>query len=145
MPGIGGGPDTKMIDYITFSHSDDPQDFGEGFHANWATPLVNSFWFDNDGVQGKLGEPLKLKAAAYGHHITNYEDSVLGAVEFSFDYGKTWSRVDIPEGFDPHQMTTIDFSWTPKEAGTYVLKMRSISTEGIYQGVESSLIVTIAE
>jgi hypothetical protein len=66
-------------------------------------------------------------------------------IEFSFDYGVTWTSVDVPDDFDPQQWVHYTLTWTPEEAGTYIVKARAIGADGTEQSSPSSLIVVVSE
>ena len=145
IPTVGGAPCAKMLDSITFTTQDHPLAPNEITRAAWYIYQMNSTWFANDGLQGRVGEELSIPCAAYGSYGTFFKDTELAKVEFSFDYGATWQSVDVPADYDPYKVLFYDFKWTPKEAGTYVLKSRAVSVDGLTQKTESSLIVTITE
>ncbi len=142
VPGANGSNSVKYLSNIDFAHTDTPMLLGVdsdcGFFA------VNATWFVNDGVEAKVGEVVQLEGAAYGFSNVK-QDAHPAAVEFSFDYGRTWTTVEVPEGFDPQQWTHFTLNWTPSEAGTYVVKARTVGANGAEQAEDSNLIVLVSE
>lgn len=104
VPGTGGTATVKNLVGIKFSKTDNPP-----VYSDIAVPSIeagalinmNTSWFDNDGVQAKVGEPVTLEGASWGWTFgdaCNYEvDKIL----FSLDYGQNWTEVDSPDSFDP--------------------------------------------
>lgn len=148
VPGTGGTATVKNLVGIKFSKTDNPPRY-----SDIATPSIeagalinmNTSWFDNDGVQGKVGQPLTLEGAAWGWTFgddCNYEvDKIL----FSLDYGQNWVEVDSPDNFDPYQWTHYTMTWTPEKAGTYIAKAKAVSKTGVEQGVDASIIIQVSE
>lgn len=74
-------------------------------------------------VYGRAGECVMLKGNAYdfGHAIS--------AIEFSLDEGAHWTRY-ATEGTNDYQNLTWTFTFTPKEPGMYVMRVRSVNDRG---------------
>ncbi len=72
---------------------------------------------------GHVGVPLEFTGNAYdfGHRIA--------AVEFSLDDGEHWTRYETA-GTNDYQNVTWTFTWTPEQAGSYELRVRSVNDEG---------------
>lgn len=144
-PGVGGAFWTKWVKTIDFNVGENPVDFVAanadaipGDELNY----VSAAWFENDGLNFDLGQPIELTGYAYAYAVSV---APLEAIEFSTDLGATWQRVDVPEDFDPLQWVLFDFSWTPQEAGTYVLKVRGVNANGATNEVEGGIIVTVSD
>ncbi len=143
-PGTGGAFWCKFVKDFNFGHGDDPNfDFVEqmadsipGDELNY----VSGAWFQEDGQTFKLGEDVKLTGYA---HALAVSVAPLEAIEFSTDFGAHWMRVELPAGFDPLQWATFDFSWKPKEAGTYVVKVRGVNANGATNVVDGSIFVNV--
>jgi DMSO/TMAO reductase YedYZ molybdopterin-dependent catalytic subunit len=131
VPGAKGAVSVKNLVGIDFAQTDEPSSIGSPINA------INTSWFDNDGVEATVGEPVVLEGASYGDE--------LATIEFSLDYGVTWTSVDVPEDFDPQQWVHYTLTWTPEEAGTYIVKARAIGADGTEQSSPSSLIVVVSE
>lgn len=151
IPGTGGSASLKNLASITFSKVDEPvmlKTASITAEAKVATSgsavATNTSWFDNDGVEGKVGQELVLEGASYGWHIGDAECNPV-QILFSIDYGRTWMTYDVPSDFDPDQWAHFTFKWTPKEAGTYVVKAKAIAANGNEQVAVSNLLVTVAE
>jgi DMSO/TMAO reductase YedYZ molybdopterin-dependent catalytic subunit len=140
IPGTIGAINVKNLTELDFRHVETPVVLG----SDAGVITLNSSWFDNDGVQGKVGEELVLEGAAYGFNA-GVTDTHPVAIEFSLDYGKTWVTVDVPNDFDTKAWDHFTLSWTPREAGTYIIKCRSIASDGTVQSTPSSLILNITE
>lgn len=69
VPGTGGTATVKNLVGIKFSKTDNPP-----VYSDIAVPSIeagalinmNTSWFDNDGVQAKVGEPVTLEGASWG-------------------------------------------------------------------------------
>lgn len=142
-PGTGGAFWCKFVKTFEFSQGEAPFDFVKAMADQVPGDVLNDVsgaWFQNDGVQAKVGEPVAL--TGYGYALAT-SVAPLAAVEFSTDFGAHWTRVDVPADFDPLQWTTFDFSWTPKEAGTYIVKVRGVNADGKTNVVDGSIIVNV--
>lgn len=105
---------------------------------------VNSAWFQNDGVTGKVGEPLELTGYGFAWSGTDLV-APLATLSFSFDYGDTWTDVSIPVDADPYQWSTFAAAWTPQAPGTYVAWLKAVNADGYEQEVPSGLFVVVEE
>lgn len=74
-------------------------------------------------VQGRAGEPLRLKGTAYdfGHRIA--------AIQFSLDEGENWTTQPT-DGTNDYQTVTWTFDFTPPRAGMYRMQVRSVNERG---------------
>lgn len=147
VPGTGGTVTVKNLTELRFETSDNPPKVdttAQGFiDANKAID-INTSWFDNDGVTGKVGETLALEGASYGWSFGDL-DHAIDKVLISFDYGLNWTEIDAPDEFDPDQWVHFTVNWTPSEAGTYIVKAKAVDKNGIEQGTDSNLIVVVGE
>lgn len=147
IPGTGGAFNMKNLVAIDFSKTDDPvayDTFCTDMIASGKSVNMITTWFDNDGVQGKAGQPMTLEGASYGWNLGSIQHTI-DKIMFSFDYGKNWVEVDSPDDFDPYRWSRFALTWTPEKAGTYVLKAKAVDINGEEQGKESSLIVQVTE
>lgn len=148
LPGSGGNVDVKWLTQIVFSQSEKTlniSDFMDTFYfpMGWSID-INTTWFDNGGVEGKVGETMQLEGASVGwtfSHSNHEIDKIL----FSFDYGQNWVECVAPDNFDPTQWAHFTLNWTPEQAGTYVVKAKAVDTSGIEQDIVSNLLVTVSE
>ena len=142
-PGLGGAFWTKWPKEVVFSQGEDPVDFVAANADQIPGDVLNyvsAAWFQNDGLEFDLGDPVELTGYAYAEATAV---SPLKAIEFSCDLGSTWTRVEVPEDFDPYQWVQFDFSWTPEQAGTYVVKVRGVNADGSTNVVDGSVIVKV--
>lgn len=147
IPGTGGTVSIKYVDGLDFSTTENPDKIDvicPQFPNDQMVLDINSSWFDNDGVRAKVGQPVELQGATYGWSIGAMEYGV-DRVEFSFDFGNNWIGYDVPADFDDDQWSHYTMTWTPKEAGTYVLKVRGVAHDGTVQATPSSVIVIVEE
>lgn len=77
-----------------------------------------------DGVvlDGQAGKELTIEGFADAY------DEPIAKVEYSLDHGKTWTTLETP-GNDPTRWTYWRMTYTPAEAGSYLLKVRTTSTQ----------------
>ncbi len=144
-PGVGGAFWCKWPKSIDFTAGEKPYDFVESFADSIPGDELNyvsGAWFENDGVAFSKNDGVTLKGYAYA-----YATSVakLSAIEFSTDLGVTWQRFDVPADMDPYQWVTYTFHWQPKEAGTYIVKVRGVNANGAMNETDGSVIVTVTE
>ena len=151
IPGTGGSASLKNLASVTFSTVDEPSQVktaaitSERLVATSGSAVsTNTTWFDNDGVKGKVGEKLTLEGASYGWHIGESECNPV-QIQFSINYGRSWITYDVPADFDPDQWAHFAFDWTPKEAGTFVVKAKAVAADGSEQVAASNLLVTVEE
>ena len=151
IPGTGGSASLKNLASVTFSTVDEPTQVKtssitseRAVAKSGSAVSTNTTWFDNDGVEGKRGQEMTFEGASYGWHIGESECNPV-QIMFSIDYGVTWATYDVPADFDPDQWAHFTFKWTPKEAGTYVLKAKAIAADGAEQVAASNLLVTVTD
>lgn len=148
VPGTGGTATVKNLVGIKFSKTDNPP-----VYSDIAVPSIeagalinmNTSWFDNDGVQAKVGEPVTLEGASWGWTFGDACNYEVGKILFSLDYGQNWTEVDSPDSFDPYQWTHFTMTWTPEKAGTYIAKAKAVSKNGVEQGKDASIIIQVSE
>lgn len=140
IPSWAGALSVKNLTGIEFRAVEQPKDMtsDSGIHP------INTSWFVNDGVQATVGEAVAIEGASVGIYASTVDVSP-ARIEFSFDYGQTWTSFDVPEDFDPQQWVHFTLSWTPEQAGTYVVKARAIGADGTVQAAPSNLIVVVSE
>lgn len=131
LPGMPAGAWGKFIQEVQFSHGDQPTNI-----LTYATSspayaglmnYINAGWLVDDGVEVKLGETVELPGFAWGWTDVR---APLGQIQFSTDGGVTWTDFEIDESYDPNQCVQFTVKWTPKEAGTYVIKVNATNTDG---------------
>lgn len=148
VPGTGGTATVKNLVGIKFSKTDNPpvySDIAKPSIESGALINMNTSWFDNDGVQAKVGQPLTLEGASWGWVFGDDLNYEVDKVQFSLDYGQNWVDVDVPDNFDPYQWAHFTMTWTPERAGTYVLKAKGVTADGVEQGEHANLIVQVSE
>lgn len=144
IPGAPSGPWCKFVKTIEFSKGE-PIDLVGALYQNVpgdVLPAVSAAWFENDGLEFKLGEEVKL--TGYGYAFSK-SVAPLARLEFSTDLGVTWVPVEVPADFDPNQWVNFEFSWTPETAGTHIIKVRGVNTEDYLSNIDGSIIVTVTE
>lgn len=89
-------------------------------------------------IQGKVGQKVSLSGYAddFGTKIV--------AVEFSLDDGKTWARFSTEQS-NPDLMVRWNYSFVPDVAGTYRLKVRSVSEDGRVSPMAAAATVFVEE
>lgn len=70
-----------------------------------------------------LGEPVMFEGYAYDF------DRAIAAVEFSLDQGESWTRYETP-GCEAGRWVWWNFAYTPRQAGSYELWVRSVNEKG---------------
>lgn len=148
VPGTGGTATVKNLVGLEFSKTDNPpsySDIAAGLLEVNKTINMNSSWFDNDGVQAKAGQPLTLEGASWGWTFGDDFNYEVDKLMFSFDYGKNWTEVDVPDDFDPYQWAHFTMTWTPEKAGTYIAKVKAVSKTGVEQGKHANVIIQVTE
>lgn len=148
VPGTGGTATVKNLVGISFSKTDNPplySDIANPSIESGALINMNTSWFDNDGVQAKVGEPLTLEGASWGWIFGDDLNYEVDKVRFSLDYGQNWVDVDVPDSFDPYQWAHFTMTWTPEKAGTYIAKAKAVTKSGVEQGVDASIIIQVSE
>ena len=145
-PGMQGASWTKWIKTINFTADEmafNPFKMDAANDQKQQLMLVNSCWLANDGLEGKVGQPLTIDGWSWAASGVVGETS---KIEFSIDFGNTWYTVELPvDEFEEKMLVNWTFSWTPAKAGTYVLKVRAESIEGATMQQPDSVIVNIAE
>ncbi|MEC4272355.1 molybdopterin-dependent oxidoreductase [Adlercreutzia sp. R25] len=146
LPGVGGGFWNKWVTELNFS-SEVPAMFGRGMlmpavqaqgkgvYSGWFTP-------NKDGLEYKVGEPIEMNGWAY---VWKHEGHDIKQIAFSADYGVNWIYVDVPDDYDGDQWVYFDATWTPQEAGTYILHSKAIDEGGTEQPQNASVILTVTE
>lgn len=71
----------------------------------------------------RVGQTVRFTGNSY-----DFGDRI-SAMEFSMDDGNTWATYETPETND-YQTLTWSFDFTPDREGHYVLKVRSVNSEG---------------
>lgn len=144
VPGAPGGPNCKFIKTIDFTN-EEAMDLVGALYQNVpgdVLPAVSAAWFQNDGLEYKLGDTVELTGYAYALATSV---APLDKIEFSTDLGATWTTLDVPEDYDPYQWVTFNFSWTPDTAGTHIIKVRGVNDDGYLSNIDGSIIVTVTE
>ncbi|WP_080797651.1 molybdopterin-dependent oxidoreductase [Arabiibacter massiliensis] len=142
-PGTPGAAWVKHVASLDFRAMDDPEKVFNPYDRNKfieAIYPVNSAFFQEDGTTFKKGEPVQLTGFSFSWASSM---GAINKVSFSLDYGDTWVDFAPPADLDPTQWTYWDFSWTPEEAGTYVVKVLAESEDGSVQTAPANIIVTV--
>ena len=101
--------------------------------TNTLDPADEGTWFNkpNAGIahfhEGQIieaGKPYEFEGYAQA-----FDEQVV-AVEFSLDNGETWKRLDTSDS-DPTKWVYWHFTYTPEEAGSYVLSVRAVTESGL--------------
>ena len=113
--------------------------FPDGFQG-----VQSSGWFspNKDGLEYKVGEPVEIKGYVFDNANMGH---TMEAVAFSADYGHNWTTIEIPDSFDQGQWVIWEGTWTPETAGTYVLQVKTIDSEGSEPYRPASVIVKVTE
>lgn len=77
-----------------------------------------------DGIvlDQQAGKPVVLEGYADAY------DEPVAKIEYSLDHGESWTTLETPDN-DPTRWTYWRMSFTPEEAGSYLLKIRATSLE----------------
>lgn len=131
LPGMPAGAWGKFIEQVEFTHSDEPFNIltratGSPAYAGLMN-YINAGWLVDDGVEVKLGETVELPGFAWGWTDVR---TPLAQIQFSTDGGVTWMDYEIDDSYDPNQCVQFTVKWTPKEAGTYVIKVNATNADG---------------
>ena len=147
IPGVGGAFWDKWISTITFGENEKAvagtwpymAAFPDGFQG-----VQSSGWFapNKDGLEYKVGEPVEIKGYVFDNANMGH---TMEAVAFSADYGHNWTTIEIPDSFDQGQWVIWEGTWTPETAGTYVLQVKTIDSEGSEPYRPASVIVKVTE
>ena len=106
---------------------------------------INGMWFQEHGVEAKVGEPVNLTGAMYSW---NRMWGNLDTIKFSFDMGTSWVEYDVDKevpDFDPYQWVNFSMDWTPAKAGTYLVKMAATDDLGNEMPFSVPLFVHVSE
>ena len=141
VPGYGGSTWCKTLKSIEFKQEPafDPM---PSYATNGFGWTVNSAWFDNDGIEAKVGEPITLEGFTWtwsGLHGNT------DTISFSADYGVTWQTFEVPDEFDPDQWAHWNLTWTPDAPGSYILHVKATAEDGTEQMGNASIIVKVTE
>ena len=144
MPGYGGSYWCKNLLSLTFAADPQASDPISAMATLDGTVMdINTGWLENDGVQAKVGQPLTLEG--YTWAWGGLHEGGLKTIDFSADFGLNWQEIAVPDTYDDDQWVRWSYTWTPKEAGTYVLHAKGVADDGDEQYLESSLIVVVSE
>lgn len=147
IPGIGGSFWVKYLDTFALDNT------GTGIYGAWMGKQLSpdaiqgvqcSTWFtpETDGQEFKVGEPVKISGFA---HVDANDGHAISGVAFSADYGHTWTEIAAPADVDPYQWIFWEGTWTPEQAGTYVLHVKALDAGGDEQTRPASVIVKVIE
>lgn len=81
----------------------------------------------NQGIH-RCGTPIEFEGYA-----SDYDKAIVG-VQFSLDGGTTWTNQETP-GATADRLVQWSFSYVPRQAGTYLLKVRSMNEDGLVSPV----------
>lgn len=147
IPGMPGAPWVKHL--TTLGGLEQPAEKLINSYAAMSDGITshkaNSAWFDNDGVQGKVGQPLELTGYGFAWSGDNNLTAPLATLSISFDYGNTWTDVAVPADADPYQWSTFTATWTPSEPGTYVAWLKATNANGHEQETPAGLFIVVEE
>lgn len=145
-PGMPGAEWCKHLVSINFAHEEDSAKVFNPYENNKdiaSLYALNSAFFQEDGVRGKVGEPVALTGYSFSWAGTSM--GRVTSVDFSLDYGDTWQSFDVDPTLDPLQWAYWDFTWTPEEAGTYIVKVQAHAEDGTVQTRPVNLLVIVEE
>ena len=128
-------------------HDDEPFTAALMGASDEPTPnyAINGMWFQEHGVEAKVGEPVNLTGAMYSW---NRMWGNLDTIKFSFDMGTSWVEYDVDKevpDFDPYQWVNFSMDWTPAKAGTYLVKMAATDDLGNEMPFSVPLFVRVSE
>lgn len=142
-----GAWQVKHVEQIDFMHDDEPFTAALMGASDEPTPnyAINDMWFQEHGVEAKVGEPVNLTGAMYSW---NRMWGNLDTIKFSFDMGTSWVEYDVDKevpDFDPYQWVNFSMDWTPAKAGTYLVKMAATDDLGNEMPFSVPLFVHVSE
>lgn len=87
-------------------------------------------------VAGVAGRPVRVSGYAQDF------DFPVSAVEFSCDDGCTWTAYETPEA-DADCNVNWSFTFEPPQAGTYVLLVRAVRSDGLASPEPARVVVEV--
>ena len=110
-----------------------------------AFPGIWAGWFNpaRDGQEIKVGETITLEGYAWALPEQGRNKTL--SVQFSADYGETWTNFDVPESFDCDQWVRWSADWTPEVAGTYCLTVHCGSELADNPSNDGSILIKVVE
>ena len=135
-PGLGGVHFTKRLAKIELAENAAEPKLFIGFTNPKTGDFFNKpncaiFYYTN-GQIFPAGQPIPFEG------FVDAYDQTVTALEISLDRGKTWTSFPI-EGADTDRWVHWNFTWTPENTGSYVLKVRGVSAEGLVSTTPATL------
>lgn len=130
--GTHAGNYKKQAYELTFSTEEATMGFAEGHYlAIWPNQGI---FFTQEGQIIDVAEPYTFEGFSYGY------EKKIGAIEFSLDRGQTWASF-ATENTSDQQWVHWTYTFTPEQAGAYVLQVRSVTTDGVVSPAVSQIMV----
>lgn len=130
--GTHAGNYKKQAYELTFSAEEATMGLAEGHYlAIWPNQGI---FFTQEGQIIDVAEPYTFEGFSYGY------EKKIGAIEFSLDRGQTWASF-ATENTSDQQWVHWTYTFTPEQAGAYVLQVRSVTTDGVVSHAVSQIMV----
>lgn len=107
-----------------FEHHDGNPNGWIDAEGNWTNKPNATILDVPEGLIIKNGEPYTF------HGYVDAYDERIASVEFSMDFGKTWTEYNLGET-DVNKLIWFDFTWTPQEESAYCLQIRATTETGL--------------
>lgn len=139
MPGMGAPNFAKQVSKLIVA--DDPVD--ELYtYVGWVREEEGRFFnkpnasifYTKDGQIIEAGKPYTFEGFADAY------DDPIRAVEFSLDGGETWKTFETPDA-ETGVWVYWHFTFTPEEAGAYVLRVRAVTESGLVSETPATIMV----
>ena len=107
-----------------FEHHDGNPNGWIDADGNWTNKPNATVLGVPEGLVIQNGQPYTF------HGYVDAYDEKIASVEFSMDFGKTWTKHDLGDT-DVNKLVWFDFTWTPQEESAYCLQLRATTESGL--------------
>lgn len=107
-----------------FEHHDGNPNGWIDADGNWTNKPNATVLGVPEGLVIQNGQPQTF------HGYVDAYDEKIASVEFSMDFGKTWTKHDLGDT-DVNKLVWFDFTWTPQEESAYCLQLRATTESGL--------------
>ena len=133
VPGHYGMKGPKWLDSIDLASRDDGGYWeSEGWDRSALVKTTARFDVPRDGDNAKAGDPVHLFGVAFAG------TRGISKVEYSTDGARNWSVADLGAALSSLTWVQWEANWTPRQEGSYVLKVRAVDGTGAPQEPISS-------
>ena len=107
-----------------FEHHDGNPNGWIDADGNWTNKPNATVLGVPEGLVIQNGQPYTF------HGYVDAYDEKIASVEFSMDFGKTWTKYELGDT-DVNKLVWFDFTWTPQEESAYCLQLRATTESGL--------------